>query len=216
VALAAADQPLVEWRGGEIMRTWKRSRPACLGLGLRRGTDRLTGLAGPGRFRAASRRALAHDGRSGRHSAVLVLGVNDVEDGHGTPGSGPGDLLLAEFAGLLRRCVPGPGRAFRLGGAEFAVVLGALRHPGEAYEVAGRIAAATGPVLIDGRLITLAASIGVAVSGPGELTHDELVHRAGRARERARRLGPQTRWATWRESFDQRPDDDAGPLPQAA
>jgi len=110
--------------------------------------------------------------------------------------------VLVEFAEVLRRCVPSPGLPCRLGGDEFAVVLPDLDHPSQAYEVAGRIAAEMGPVVVDGKLIAMAASIGVAVSAPGELTHDEIVHRADLAMYRAKKFAPQTRWATWQESFE--------------
>ncbi|MGX6607708.1 diguanylate cyclase domain-containing protein [Micromonosporaceae bacterium Da 78-11] len=174
-------------------------------------TDALTGLANRSRFRATSQRSLTRGARAGRHTAVLVLDMNEFKEVNDVLGHKSGDLVLVEFAELLRRCVPAWGLAARLGGDEFAVVLPDLHFPEQAYEVAGRIAAATAPVLIDGRLITLAAGIGVAVSGPGELTHDELVHRADMAMYRAKRMGPQTRWAAWQESFEQ---DDR--LPTAA
>jgi GGDEF domain-containing protein len=58
------------------------------------------------------------------------------------------------------------------------------------------------PVIVDGKLVMMAASIGVAVSGPGELTHDALVHRADLAMYKAKRLAPETRWAAWREAYE--------------
>jgi GGDEF domain-containing protein len=57
-------------------------------------------------------------------------------------------------------------------------------------------------VIVDGKLVNMAASIGVAVSGPGELTHDLLVHRADVAMYKAKQFAPETRWAAWRESFE--------------
>ena len=184
------------------MNTWTESAPAAyVGLVLvalgalvlfrQVGVWRKRGLADHGRFRAASRRALARGRRTGRHTAIVMIDMNE-----------PGDLVLIEFAGLLRRCVPEPGRPARLDGHGFAVVLPDLNSPAQAYEIAGRIAAATGPVMIGGVLLAVAAGIGVAVSGPGELTHDELAHRADEAMRRAKRLGPQTRWAVWQQSFE--------------
>jgi diguanylate cyclase (GGDEF)-like protein len=165
-------------------------------------TDGLTGLANRSRFRATSNRALARGARTGHHSAVLVIDLNEFKEVNDTLGHKLGDLVLVEFAEVLRRCVPAGGLPARLGGDEFAVVLPGLDFPAQAYEVAGRLAATLAPVVIDGRLMTLAASIGVAVSAPGELTHDEIVHRADLAMYQAKRLGPQTRWAAWRESYE--------------
>ena len=186
------------------MHTWKRPAPAAhLRLALLhavRHTDGLTGLADQARFRAASRRSLARGARTGRHSAVLVIGLTELTQVNDTLGRPAGDRVLVAFAELLRGCVPAGGLPARLGGDEFAAVLPGLTHRAQAYEIAGRIAAATAPIVIAGRLVTPAAGIGVAVSAPGELTHDELVHRAGLAMDRARRNGPQTRWAAWPES----------------
>jgi diguanylate cyclase (GGDEF)-like protein len=177
-------------------------------------TDGLTGLANRGRFRETSQRALARGARTGRYSAVLVLDLNGFKQVNDTFGHKAGDLVLAEFAHLLRRAVPEPGLPARLGGDEFAVALSDLGSPEGAYEVAGRIAAAVAPVIVDGKLIDMAASIGVAVSGPGELTHDLLVHRADRAMYKAKQFAPETRWAAWRESFET--DDRHHPYAAAA
>jgi diguanylate cyclase (GGDEF)-like protein len=165
-------------------------------------TDRLTGLANRSRFRSTSNRNLARTARTGRCSAVLVIDMNGFKEVNDTLGHQSGDLVLVEFAEVLRRCVPASGLACRMGGDEFSVLLTDLDYPEQAYEVAGRIAAAMGPVAIGNKLIVLAASIGVAVSAPGELTHDEILHRAGLAMRRAKALGPETRWAIWQEPLE--------------
>ena len=162
-------------------------------------TDGLTGLAGRARFHEGSQRALAHGARAGRHTAVLVVDLNDFHGVNDTLGHRSGDRVLVAVAEALRRSVPPGALPCRLGGDEFAVVVGDLGFAEQAYDVAGRIVAALAPVVIDGRLVPLAASIGVAVSAPGELTHDRLAHRAGLAMLRAKRLGPRTRWAVWQE-----------------
>ncbi|MEU4694068.1 GGDEF domain-containing protein [Actinoplanes sp. NPDC023714] len=160
-------------------------------------TDPLTGLANRARFRATSHRSLTRG-----TTAILVIDMNSFKEINDTLGHQAGDLVLVEFAEVLRRCVPSSGLPCRLGGDEFAVVLSDLASPRHAYEVAGRIAAELGPVAVDGKLITLAASIGVAVSAAGELHHDELVHRADLAMYKAKGLGPETRWAVWQEALE--------------
>jgi diguanylate cyclase (GGDEF)-like protein len=175
-------------------------------------TDGLTGLANRTMFRKVSYRNLAR----GRRMSVLVIDMNGFKEINDTLGHKAGDRVLVEFAAVLRQCVPAPGLPVRLGGDEFAVVLPEINSAEQAYEVAGRIAAALGPIMVDGRLITLAASIGVAVTGPGELTHDEIVHRADLAMYRAKSLGPETRWAIWRESLEPSTSTSVVELPVAA
>ncbi|MFC7529639.1 GGDEF domain-containing protein [Actinoplanes sp. GCM10030250] len=203
------------------MHTWTRRVPppgrrrspvAMLNALLRIRTDRLTGLAGRGAFQAASYRSLARNARTGQSTAILMIDVNGFKEINETLGRRSGDQVLVAFAEVLRQCVRLPGLACRLGGDEFAVVLPETKSFAQAYDVAGRIAAALGPVAVEGRLITLAAAIGVAVAGPGELTHDELVHRARLAMYRAKSLGPDTRWAVWQEPLE----PDAGTYPAAA
>jgi diguanylate cyclase (GGDEF)-like protein len=165
-------------------------------------TDGLTGLANRARFRETSQRALARDARTGRYSAVLVIDMNGFKQVNDTLGHKLGDLVLVEFAKLLRVSVGSPGLPARLGGDEFAVALPDLVSPEQAYEVAGRLAASMAPVIVDGKLIMMAASIGVAVSAPGELTHDALVHRADLAMYKAKQFAPETRWTAWREAYE--------------
>ena len=160
-------------------------------------TDGLTGLANRSMFRETSYRSLSR-GRT----AVLVIDMNGFKKINDTLGHRVGDRVLAEFAGVLRRSMPPSALPARLGGDEFAVVLPEINNPEEAYEAAGRLAAALGPVVVDGHLVTLAASIGVAVTEPGALTHDEIVHRADLAMYKAKTLGPATRWAIWQESLE--------------
>ncbi|WP_231953856.1 GGDEF domain-containing protein [Actinoplanes derwentensis] len=167
-------------------------------------TDGLTGLANRTVFRRTSSRALAR----GRRMAVLVIDMNGFKEINDTLGHKAGDQVLVEFAAVLRRCVPPPGLPVRLGGDEFAVVLPGIREPEEAYEVAERLASALGTVDIDGCQVTLAASIGVTVAEPAELTHDEIVHRADLAMYRAKSLGPETNWAIWQEYLE--PSTDLG------
>jgi GGDEF domain-containing protein len=182
------------------MLNWDRLRRAAARL---TGTDHRTGLADARRFRQASHRALARGVRDGRYSAVLVVEL------HGAVQNGaPENDALVAFAALLRRCVPAPGLPCRLDPDTFAVVLSGLGSADRAYDVAGRIAAEVSPVVAGGRLIALAAGIGVAVSAPGELGHDELLRRAGMAMLQASKLAPQTRWAAWQDSY--------GPLAAAA
>jgi diguanylate cyclase (GGDEF)-like protein len=165
-------------------------------------TDGLTGLANRARFRETSHRALARGARTGRYSAVLVIDMNGFKEVNDTLGHNSGDLVLIEFARVLEASVTSPGLPARLGGDEFAVALPDLLSPEQAYEVAGRIAASVAPIIVGGKLVMMAASIGVAVSGPGELTHDVLVHRADLAMYKAKRFAPETRWAAWRESYE--------------
>jgi diguanylate cyclase (GGDEF)-like protein len=75
----------------------------------------------------------------------------------------------------------------RLGGDEFAVVLHNIESTANAQAVVERIVTdLRNPVLIGDTPVRPRASIGIAVSRPGELTVDQLLHFADLAMYRAK------------------------------
>ncbi len=91
--------------------------------------------------------------------------------------------------------------AARYGGDEFTVFLDDLRSEADAGLVARRILdRLQAPATIDGRDVTVKASIGVTLNGPPQdcrQVHD-LLHRADRAMYRAKSLGG-GQWAIFAE-----------------
>ncbi|MFI5935042.1 putative bifunctional diguanylate cyclase/phosphodiesterase [Actinoplanes sp. NPDC051494] len=165
-------------------------------------TDGLTGLPNRSRLRELLVQALERDARDGRSTAVLLLDMNDFKQVNDTRGHKAGDQLLAGFARILRDAILGADSAGRLGGDEFAVVLHDIGSEGNAEAVARRIAAGTAePIMIDGIPVRASASIGIALSGPGEMTADELMHRADVAMYHAKRRGGDTRWACYADTM---------------
>jgi diguanylate cyclase (GGDEF)-like protein len=159
-------------------------------------TDGLTGLANRFRFSEVLGRGLDRGGRNGHTTAVLLVDMNGFKQVNDTMGHKAGDALLTAFARMLRDGILGSDLAARLGGDEFAVVLHDIGGVANAEAVARRIAAATDePVMIDGTPVRASVSIGIAVSGPAELSPDELLHRADVAMYHAKRRGGATRWA---------------------
>jgi diguanylate cyclase (GGDEF)-like protein/PAS domain S-box-containing protein len=121
------------------------------------GHDELTGLANRRGFTAAMA------GRSG-DVTVLLIDLNGFKQINDTYGHAAGDAVLKHVAGILRDSSGTADVPARLGGDEFAVLAeGDLASAGL---VAGRLRAALAePVRIDGRDLTIGASIGLA-TGP--------------------------------------------------
>jgi diguanylate cyclase (GGDEF)-like protein len=69
-----------------------------------------------------------------RRCAVLLADVDGFKGINDTRGHAAGDEVLRAMAGLLRAAAPSGGRAFRIGGDEFALVF-ACEGPAEAEEV---------------------------------------------------------------------------------
>ena len=142
-------------------------------------TDALTGLANRTRLHQALSLALARGVRAGHTTGVLLTDLNGFKQINDTLGHEAGDKLLVAFGEMLRRSILGADVAGRLGGDEFAVVLHNIGTPANAEAVVRRILdEAAAPVMVGDTVLQIRGSIGIALSGPGELGLDELVHRA--------------------------------------
>ncbi|MET0491749.1 MAG: EAL domain-containing protein [Actinoplanes sp.] len=159
-------------------------------------TDGLTGLVNRSRFHEILAGGLQRDRRNERSTAVLLVDLNGFKQINDTLGHKAGDQLLSAFARMLREAILGSDEAGRLGGDEFAVVLHDIGTPENAAVVARRIVSATAePLMIGGTAVRASASIGIALSAPGELTPDELLHRADVAMYHAKRREGPDGWA---------------------
>jgi diguanylate cyclase (GGDEF)-like protein len=139
---------------------------AVVELRERAARDPLTGLGHHASFYAALPELQGPVG-------VLVADVDGFKAINDSRGHAEGDDILRAVAGLLREITPARGRAFRIGGDEFAVALEAA-STGELEALGWELRS-----LAPGRLGTT-LSTGVAVAGPDEPL-DALVPRASAA-----------------------------------
>jgi diguanylate cyclase (GGDEF)-like protein len=102
-----------------------------------------------------------------------------VNDRFGHP---VGDAVLKAVAGRLQQMLRSSDFAARLGGDEFMVMQTGIAHPDEARMLAHRIIrTVSAPYSIDGREITIGASIGIAMAPKDGLLLPELAARADEA-----------------------------------
>ncbi|MBU2668402.1 GGDEF domain-containing protein [Actinoplanes bogorensis] len=153
-------------------------------------TDALTGLANRARLHDELARSLRRAARGGQSLAVLLLDLNGFKQVNDTLGHQAGDDLLIAVAHAMRRTVRHDDLVGRLGGDEFAVIVRSVSDEAGALAVAQRLdEAIAGPFVIGNRPVSASASIGVAVSEPGSLDLDELLHRADLAMYARKRDG---------------------------
>jgi diguanylate cyclase (GGDEF)-like protein len=136
--------------------------------------DALTGLGNRLLFQQQLDHALQRDG-DGNPLAVLFLGIDDLKSINDTLGYSVGDLILAEVAERLRRCVGEADTVARIGSDEFAAILTGIGNPDDAGLLAEKIAAAIAvPHAVAGQHIVLDVRIGIALA-PNDGREPELL-----------------------------------------
>jgi diguanylate cyclase (GGDEF)-like protein/hemerythrin-like metal-binding protein/PAS domain S-box-containing protein len=122
--------------------------------------------------------------------AVLMVDIDHFKRVNDSHGHAVGDAALRHFASLLRGHLRKADAAGRLGGEEFAVaLLGASLQAAEAFAERLRASVAATPLEVDGRVVRLTVSVGVAEMGRGDDGAQAALVRADEALYRAKQEG---------------------------
>ena len=153
--------------------------------------DALTGLANRRLFLERCTHVLDRlRGRSKKQAAVLFLDLDHFKLLNDRFGHTSGDEVLQALAERLRIAIRPGDTAARLGGDEFAILLEDVEGPDEAMSVALRLEESlSGPVAVGWGAPRIAASIGVALSGTGGDSADDLLRNADIAMYAAKASG---------------------------
>lgn len=193
---AGADDCLVasELTGPQLVRAIRLSRERREKLAQLRSQawcDPLTGLPNRALLRDRLTQMLVRARRYGGSIGVLFIDLDDFKLVNDTIGHAGGDLLLCAVAQRLTNAVRKSDTVARLGGDEFVVALQNLSRREDAEEVAGVIEARIGePFHIEGEVLMISASIGIAMFGPEAENVDALLRLADNAMYRAKRAKP--------------------------
>ncbi|MGH2722352.1 MAG: putative bifunctional diguanylate cyclase/phosphodiesterase [Actinomycetota bacterium] len=162
--------------------------------------DQLTGLANRALFQDRVEQALSVSRRQPRPVGILLLDLDGFKTINDSLGHNAGDQLLIGVAQRLLGSLRSVDTAARLSGDEFAVLLD-NSDTGTATKVAGRIIATlTSPFHVGDRQVTVAGSIGVAVSHAGKENAEELLRGADAAMYFAKGRG-KAGWAVFDPAF---------------
>ena len=152
--------------------------------------DPLTGLANRALFRSRLTTAVDLSRCARRPTALFFVDLDDFKVVNDSLGHSAGDRVLQLVGERLRSCVRAVDTVARLGGDEFGVLTaGEIDNPDRLGQ---RILnALRQPFEVDGRTVTVGASVGVAVPDGSELglTADALLRRADSAMYAGKRRG---------------------------
>jgi len=141
--------------------------------------DALTELPNRVKLEKCVDEALEAAQRDGDGAALFLLDLDRFKEVNDTLGHPAGDALLEVVARRLKAAVRPGDVVSRLGGDEFAVLLPEIDHASDAVEVAGRIRAALAePVVLEGVLMDVDVSIGVALYPVHGEDFENLMRRA--------------------------------------
>ena len=167
--------------------------------------DALTGLPNRTLFHARVAECLRHAHRdSGYKFAVLYVDLDRFKLVNDSLGHAAGDRLLTTVAQRLRESLRSTDAiaisdnvidgdqsvVARLGGDEFTVLLDGIKEPSEAARVAERLLATVcQPVSLDGNVVEITASIGIAVGDDTYTAETDLLRDADDAMYKAKDSG---------------------------
>ncbi len=151
--------------------------------------DALTGLHNRGVFTDRLTHALARRAPEG-FVAILFCDLDGFKEVNDLLGHGAGDRLLVMVANRILGALREGDTAARLGGDEFGILLDDLTDEHQAQLVADRVLIALEtPFDADGTELRVRASVGIAFSGPEQLTAEVLINSADTAMYAAKARG---------------------------
>lgn len=155
--------------------------------------DELTSLPNRALFFDRLRRALADARRHGSGFALLFVdldGFKAVNDAHGHQF---GDQLLNEVARRMEQCVRESDTVARMGGDEFAIILGDVNDADDARLVAQKIInSLSTPLSLDGKECHVGASIGISLYPQDGESSESMLTNADSAMYSAKSKGKNT------------------------
>jgi len=160
--------------------------------------DQLTGLPNRTLLLDRLKQTMAASSRSGSHSALLFIDLDNFKTLNDTLGHDMGDMLLKQIAQRLTLCVREGDTVARLGGDEFVVLLAGLSTD-EADAAAGIESAAEKMLVSLSRIYQLGniaydstASIGATLFAGSGISIDDLMKQADLAMYKAKAAGRNT------------------------
>lgn len=155
--------------------------------------DSLTGLGNRTLFNERLDHAIRDVASSGRSLALLTIDLSRFKSVNDLYGHRVGDQLLTLVAARISQNLRRDDTVARLGGDEFAIIQPYAEQPAAAAGLARRFVETLGrPFEINGQMVSIGASIGVALCPDNAQTPQSLLQASDLALDRAKRDGRDT------------------------
>jgi len=155
--------------------------------------DQLTGLPNRTLFYDSLKSTLVLAEQRHLGVGVLLIDLDRFKNVNDTLGHSTGDKLLRQVSQRLMKCVRAKDTIGRLGGDEFALILSDAGNVHSASIVANKVMRAfRQPFTLEGREVTMTASIGLTVYPTDALEADTLIKYADSAMYEAKDAGRNT------------------------
>jgi diguanylate cyclase (GGDEF)-like protein len=152
--------------------------------------DGLTGLSNRYHFEEILKVMIANNKRSKNMVALLALDIDNFKHINDTLGHDTGDKLLVMLVNKVRECLRRNEGFARVGGDEFAIILGGVTTANEISVISDRILnKVAAPFLIADNEVYCTVSIGIAMFPADAATPELLTKYANIAMYRAKRNG---------------------------
>ncbi|MDZ4056245.1 MAG: GGDEF domain-containing protein, partial [Polynucleobacter sp.] len=143
--------------------------------------------------------AMAVSNRDADLLAICFLDLDGFKGVNDQMGHLSGDNLLIACAERMRKAIRDSDSVIRIGGDEFVLLLGGLKNKRELNVLIRRILDSLAmPFMIEGRRVTITASMGVVLYPMDNVTIEDLLSRADTAMYKAKEKGKNT-WMLYEE-----------------
>jgi diguanylate cyclase (GGDEF)-like protein len=152
--------------------------------------DILTRLPNRALLADRMKQALAHSQRSGEMLAVCLMDLDGFKPVNDKLGHKAGDAVLQEVARRLQDSIRADDTAARIGGDEFALVLGGIKSAEQCESTLRRLLDTIAvPLSFEGKAIRVSGSIGVALFPGDSKEPEQLLRHADQAMYKAKESG---------------------------